>query len=79
MRALRESASRGERQEARHMRQENGQHDKVGDAPVEEQAVGPACSQGAHNPRGTGQRSPCAAQRLEATRPSWWRTSDFEA
>ena len=40
MRALRESASRGERHQARHMRQETGQHDKAGDAPVEEQAVG---------------------------------------
>ena len=42
MRALRESASRGERHQARHMRQETGQHDKAGDAPVEEQAVGPS-------------------------------------
>ena len=36
MRALRESASRGERHQARHMRQETGQHDKAGDAPRKE-------------------------------------------
>ena len=39
MRALRESASRGERHQARHMRQETGQHDKAGDAPRKGQAL----------------------------------------